>query len=173
MFIHPFLEMELVGLFSGLVPTGKTKRALLEAELRGEEELKKFIEERLVNQTVDFYELIRLLRLRTFASMKKAVELKTKSKVVQFSAQSDIFGKISLMQQNKKVELKNVFCYPLGPVPWALATNNGELMKTSKPKLMYELEKGVTTGVNVPILFVAIFDGMALVRIHWSLDMIY
>ena len=81
--------------------------------------------------------------------MKKTIKVTTNSKVVQFSTQSDIFGKISLMQQNRMVDLKDVFCYPLGPVPWALATSNGELMKTSKSQLMYELEKGVTTTVSV------------------------
>ena len=48
--------------------------------------------------------------------MKKTVEVKTKSKI-QFSTQIDIFGKISLIQQNRKVDLKDVFCYPLGLVP--------------------------------------------------------
>ena len=43
------------------------------------------------------------------------------------------------MQQNRKDDLKDVFCYPLGPVPWALATSNGELKKVSKSKLMHEI----------------------------------
>ena len=68
------------------------------------------------------------------------------------------------MQQKRKINLKVVFCYPLGPVPWTLATSNGELMKTSKSKIMHELEKGVTTVDRVPISCVPIFDGMALVR---------
>ena len=66
------------------------------------------------------------------------------------------------MQQNRKDDLKDVFCYPLGPVPWALATSNDELMKLSKSKLMHEREKGVTTIVSFLITFVSIFDGMAL-----------
>ena len=73
---------------------------------------------------------------------EKTVKVKTDSQVVQFSAQGNIFGKISLMQQNRKIDLKDVFCYPLGPVPWTLATSNDELIKTSKSKIMHELEKG-------------------------------
>ena len=49
----------MVGLSSGLVPTEKIEKDLLEAELRGEEELKKFMKQRLVNQTVDFYDPIK------------------------------------------------------------------------------------------------------------------
>ena len=103
--------------------------------------MRKFIEERLINQTVDFWEQDKRLRLETFASMKKAVKVKTNSKVAQFNAQSDIFSKISLMQQNRKVHLKDVFCYPLDPVPWALAISSGKLMKTSKSNLCMSLRK--------------------------------
>ena len=53
----------------------------------------------------------------TFAPMKKTIEVNTNSKVVQFSTQDDFFGKISLIQQNRKVDLKDVFCYPRGLVP--------------------------------------------------------
>ena len=55
------------------------------------------------------------------------------------------------MQQNRKVDLKDLFCHPLGPVPQALATSNNALIKISQSKLMHELEKGITTTVSVPI----------------------
>ena len=69
--------------------------------------------------------------------------------------------------------LKDVFCYPLGPVLLAFAASNGELMKTSKLKLMHELEKGITTTVNVLIPFFSIFDGMALAEIFNCTDLTY
>ena len=116
------------------MPTEKIKIGLLEAEFRGEEELKKFTEERLINQTVDFYELIKRPRLGSFASVRKTVKVKTNSKVVQFSAQSDIFVKIPLMQEIRNVDLNDVFCYPRGPVLWTLATSNRKLIKASKIK---------------------------------------
>ena len=84
--------------------------------------------------------------------------------VVQFSAQSDIFGKITSMQQNRNIDLKEVFCYPLEPITWALATCNGKLMKTKKSKLMQELVKGDTSVEKVDAPYVSIFDGMAHVR---------
>ena len=58
---------------------------------------------------MDFYKPIKQLRLVTFALMKETVEVKTNSKVVQFSAQSDIYSKISLMQKYEKVDLKDIF----------------------------------------------------------------
>ena len=65
---------------------------------------------------MNFYEPIKRQRLVTFASMKKTVEVKTNSKVVQSSPQSDIYGKISLMQQSRKVDLKDAFCCPIDPL---------------------------------------------------------
>ena len=136
----------------------------MEAETKGEKELKKVIEKRLADQTVNFYEPIQRQNLETFTSVKKTVKVKDSSRVIQLSAQSDILGKVSLTQQNRNIDLKAVFCHPLGHVPWALVTGNGELMKTDKSKLMHELEKGMTSSDSVPKPFVSIFDGMALVR---------
>ena len=125
--------------------------------------MKNFIENRVVDQTIDFYEPIKRLSLGKFSSLKK-FKVKTYNKVIQFSAQSDIFGKISLIQQNRKISLQEVFSYPSGPIPWTLAETNGELKKSSKAKIMHELEKGVTKVERVDAPFVPIFDGMALVR---------
>ena len=88
---------------------------------------------------------------------------KTYNEVTQFSTQSDIFGKILLIQQNRKINLQEFFSYPLGPIPWALAEANGELKKSSKAKIMHELGKGVPRVEQVDAPFIPIFDGMALV----------
>ena len=74
--------------------------------------------------------------METFASMKNTVKLKNYSKVAQFSTQSDIFGKIFLVEQNRTIDLKDVFCFLLGLVPWAFGTSNDKLMKTSKSQLI-------------------------------------
>ena len=99
LFVHPFLESQLVVLSSGIVATEKIESDLPEAETKGEEQMKNVIEKRLVDQTIDFYEPIKQLNLGTFSSLKK-VKVKTYNKATQFSAQSNIFGKISLIQQN-------------------------------------------------------------------------
>ena len=110
--------------------------------------MKNFIEKRLVDQTIDVYEPIKRLSQGTFSSLKK-VKAKTCNKVIQFSAQNDIFAKISLIQQKRKINLQEVFPYPLDPIPWALPEANGKLKKSSKAKIMRELEKGVTSVERV------------------------
>ena len=153
LFVHTFSESQLVILSSGIVATEKIESGLLEADTKGEEQMKNFIEKRLVDQTIDFYEPIKQLNLGMFSSLKK-VKVKTYNKVTEFSAQSNIFGKILLIQQNRKINLQEVFSDPLGPIPWALGKANGELKKSRKGKIMHELEKGVTRVERVDAPFV-------------------
>ena len=165
LFINPFEEMELISLSSGIIPTEKVTADLLDAELIGEGELVKFQKERLSDQNVNFYDTIKKLKLGTFTQLTaKSVKIKKSGKVAQFTAQSNIFGKIALIQQFRPLDLKEVFCYPLGPVPWALSTTSGELVKTNKSALLHHLEKGSTDTQIVRKPFASIIDGMALVR---------
>ena len=68
LFTHPFSASQLVVLSSGPVATEKIESHLREAETKGEEQMKNFIEKRLVDQTIDFYEPIKWLSLGTFSS---------------------------------------------------------------------------------------------------------
>ena len=97
--------MELVSLSSSLVPTEKIKKNLLETEIKGEEELKTFIEERLVNQTMDFYKPIKRLRLGTFVSMKKTIKIKRKSKVKLFYSAHRVISLVRSLLYNKTERL--------------------------------------------------------------------
>ena len=102
--------------------------------------MKEFVNERLVDQTTEFIDRINKLELGTFSTMQKTVRVQTNGKTVQFSAQRDIFGKVALIQQRRDVDLKEFFCYPLGPVPCAFANAVGAKATTLKSKLMQHLE---------------------------------
>ena len=85
-------------------------------------------------------------------------------KAAQSISQSDIFGNIMIIQQSANVNLKDVFCYPLGPVLWLIAYGSRDMIKTSKSALMTELEKGATDVDQAPRLFAVAIDGMAMVH---------
>ena len=97
--------------------------------------MKEFVNERLADQTTKFFDPITKLKLGT-STMQKTVRVQTNGKTVQFSAQSDIFAKVTLIQQRRDVDLKEVFCYPLGPVPRALADAVESKTTTPKSKLI-------------------------------------
>ncbi len=60
--------------------------------------------------------------------------------------------------------MKEVFKYPLGPFPWALAGVMGNLKKTNKSALLNELEKLTEPLDSLPDDYASIFDGMAIVQ---------
>ena len=132
--------MELISVSSGLIPTERAAPDMLEAESKDESEVLKFINERLVNQSVHFFNPLKRLKLASFTTiLKKPVKMKS-GEVVQFSFQSDIFGKTVIVHQSRNVDLKEFFCYTLGPFPWLTAYGFGDMIKTSKSALMTELE---------------------------------
>ena len=126
---------ELISLSSGLkIPTERAAADMLEAKSKNETEVLKFIDERLLSQLVDFFSSLKWLKVGSFTEiLKKPVKMKS-NKLVQFSSQRDIFGKITIIQQLRNVSLKKVFCYPLGPVPWSIAYSSNDIIKTSKSR---------------------------------------
>ena len=65
-----------------------------------------------------------------------------------------------MMSQHRNIDVKEIFVFPLGPVPWALADSMGTLKKTNKAILMHDLEKMQSQMKNT----CTVIDGMALVR---------
>ena len=119
----------------------------------------------MTKKTTGFFNALKRLQLGTFASvLKKSVKIKSDRKVVQFSAQSDIFEKIALIQQIRQLDLKIVFYYPAGPVPWSLATITGELVNACKATLIGVLEKRGTIVERVQKSYAIAIHGMALVH---------
>ena len=70
---------------------------------------------------------------------------------------------MALVQQRREINLKEIFCYPLGPALWSLASVTAGMVKTNKSILMHELERGITLVDAIPKPFASVIDGMALV----------
>ena len=60
---------------------------------------------------------------------------------IQKHTSPDNFGQLVILALEHQVCLENVLSYPLGPVPWALVTADGALIKTNKSKWMHSLEE--------------------------------
>ena len=60
------------------------------------------------------------------------MKIKIKDKIIQLTAEKNIFGRIAMMIQHRNIDMKEIFTFPLGPVPWALADFIGTLKKTNK-----------------------------------------
>ena len=56
-------------------------------------------------------------------------------------ADRNLFAKMTLIGQTRKLDMKDVLSYHLGPIPWVLANPDGTLWKTNKAQLFKRLRK--------------------------------
>lgn len=163
---NPFLERDsLVQICSGIEATPLVQEDLLEAENKGKLALDTFIESRIKSNTIEFYSPIKKQRMRSFKDLSFKKVCKVKEKSVTIAAERSIFGKLLIIAKNRpNVSMKELMCFPLGPIPWSLALPDGGLVKTVKSKLLLCLEKDVETIESLPPNVCTIFDGMVLLQ---------
>ena len=132
-FIHPFSNSELVCISNGPLASTDVTENLLNAQKHGAEAMKNFMVDRLEEGApVDFYEPMKKKNLKTFSHMRKVVKVSVKDRMVPLNIHRNIFGQISIIMQSRNIDLKEVFKYPLGPLPWTLAGDVGKLRKKIK-----------------------------------------
>ena len=71
---------------------------------------------------------------------------------------------MALLGQFRKIDMRLVFKYPLGPLPWAPADPFGLPRKTNKAKLAQQLENKVVIEDSYPHDTKSIYDGMAVLQ---------
>ena len=96
--------------------------------------------------------------------MCKGIKTTCKNKEVSLRASRSLFPQICIVMHRREIDLKKVFKYPLGPLPWLLAGQNGEIKKTSKVAILHALEKDVEPMNDYPHNHVCSIDGMALIQ---------
>lgn len=58
--------------------------------------------------------------------MQKATKMKTSKKnLVRVNAQRNLFGQLIKLWEEHNLDMEKVMTYPLGPVSWPLATEDG------------------------------------------------
>ena len=160
---NPWNGGELAGLSTGILASDTIKDNLLNARKYGETACKEFVESRGSSlQTIDFFDPLKKVNLQTFKHLKKAVKVSAKNSLVPLKMDRNLFSRMTLIGQFQKIDLKEVFKYPLGPLPWSLANAYGLPRKTNKAKLMQLLVKGTTAVERYPGNVCSIYDGIAL-----------
>ena len=167
--INPVKGKSLMSISSRISPTDKIKGSLGKACSMGKEAMEHFINFRLVSYEKSIYDPIKKLKSGIFSNISKTVIVKLRGKDVQFSLQSEIFGKIVLISQSRVLDLKELFKYSLGSIPDSLGLiplgdHMGVMVKTKKSELLIELEKGTVLVCQMPKSSCSIIDGMAFVR---------
>ena len=164
-FIDPISEQPLLSISTGILANDQVTKDMLSAKSLGEAAMKDFTSNRLEkDREKSFYDPIKLMKLGTFATMSKIKECKIKSKVIPLQATKDLFAKISLIAQIRSIDMRSIFQFPLGPLPWSLADPIGSLKKTSKSSLLHKLEGQVDPIESLQEQHTLIIDGMAYVQ---------
>ena len=72
-------------------------------------------------------------------SIKKTSIICSKNKKeLKIIAQRNVYGQLLMTSQEHSIDLEKLFSYPLGPVPWSLATGDGRPEKTDKAVLLHK-----------------------------------
>ena len=168
-FISPFDECctsneVLYCISSGQQANTEVCRDMLAYVDRGEQEAAKFIQERLVQKTVKFHDVLKKQRLHTFAAQAAVRKVTTvKQKTLTIKAERNLLGKLLVLGQSHDLCLDKIFTYPLAAIPWSLATADGCLCKTNKAQLLHVIEKDVMTETaEVVPSHTIVVDGNAL-----------
>lgn len=153
-------------LSSGVPAKPDVAEDLLNAASIGETSMTEFLQNRLIDRTVEFHSPIKRNKLKTFvtAEVKKTVK-SSKNKITQIKAERNIFAQLILLTVEHDIDLEVTLSYPLGPVPWSLATADGMPVKTDKAKLLHYIESSIeplTTRPKGDI--VHIVDGNAILQ---------
>ena len=69
-----------------------------------------------------------------------------------------------IIGQSRKIEVRELLCHSLGPLPWALATPEGFPRKTNKAYFDSNEHKDVQLAEQVPQHSATVIDGMSLVQ---------
>lgn len=167
--INPFEnDCDIISLSSATAAPTDIVNDLLRAENAGLAAYQKFKEERLETQPpkIKFHDPLRKQKLKTFTDLSKTVKkVKASGREIILKADRMLFGKMILIAQTRKdLNMKDVLCHPLGPLPWSLATPDGKQRKTNKSTLAKELQKNVSVAEVIPQPSATIVDGMALVQ---------
>ena len=92
------------------------------------------------NPSIDFFDTLSKTKLRTFSSLKKTISIKSKYRLIPLKMDKELFARITLMSQFRKIDLKTVFKYSAGPLPWSIGDQYGLPRKTNKASAMKKLE---------------------------------
>lgn len=153
---------DLVNLSTGAAASPDVANDLLSSRKIGEEAYQNFQKKKLETGE-GFYETLTKMKLKTFSNVNIKT-LKGTNKEVILKADHRVFANMVLIAQNRKLDMRDVFCHPLGPLPWSLANADGTIKKTNKSVLASHLESKVQPAEQISGSCAALIDAMALIH---------
>ena len=156
---------ELASLSFGCVVTETIKSNLLATKEKRTEALTAFVEDRLLSDSVGFFDPLPKLRLGTFHDAQKKTTISKEGRAVILRTDRSLFARLLVIGQSRQMDLRQLLVHKLGPLPWSLALFDGALVKINKAALPKLLEDGVESLQCLPAQITAvIIDAMAMLQ---------
>ena len=112
-----------------------------------------------------FHHTLTKQKLKTLSDHNKTKKVKqSKGNETVLRADHNLFARMIIIAESRQLQMQEVLCHPLGPLPASLATSNGLPRKTNKAQLGRDLEKLVQPTVVVPTPSAYLIDGMSLIQ---------
>ncbi|KAL8625537.1 hypothetical protein ACOMHN_014626 [Nucella lapillus] len=166
--VNPFeANVDLISISTGATAPNDVAEESREAHAKGEHAYATFKTERLESNppTRKFHAPMKKSQIKTFATATKKKQTKCMDgRSVILKADRALFGRMIVMGQCRDINMKDMLCHPLGPLPWSLATPDGSIRKTNKAALATFIKKNIPLADTVPAHSATIIDGMALVQ---------
>ena len=157
----------LVNIASAVKATDSITDDLRTVEKKGNATFVSFVEKRLKSNDIDYlYAPLSKSNLQTFGDLVKSMTVKSTAFVVK--ADRGWFARMVVIAHHRQMNMQEVLMYPLGPLPWSLATADGALKKTAKSALFHILEGKAQPVEDVPASAVWILEGW-LYCIPWKM----
>ena len=164
-FRNPWKGGELISLSAGIKATVEVSRDILDAKKRGEEASYNFVTDRCTaNPKKDFFDPVKKLKLKIYNNLKHSVKIKKGDETIPLKMDRTLFARMAVLGQSRKSDLKTIFEYPLGPLPWCSADAFGLMRKTSKAQLFHIFENNVSPTDYYSKCCTSIYDGMAILQ---------
>ena len=125
---NPFSSLgcsSLVNIFSGIVASDEVERDIQHAYDMGEKKIVQFVEERLKSDNIDFFSRLTCLKLKTFSSLVNTRRLQVPGRDVMVRVDRNLFARLLVVAQTRELDLQQVLCYELGPLPWSIECVDG------------------------------------------------
>ena len=139
---------DLMSIATGTVASPDVSTDLLAAREKGEHAYKEF-EQQLMQQGDCLNDPIKKTTLKTFTILKSK-PAKGKTKEIVMKADRRLFGNMVLIDQSRKLGMRDVLSHPLRPLPCALSNGDGTMKKTNRAALSKHLESKLLPGEEVP-----------------------
>ena len=165
--INPFdgSHNELLHVSSGVVASKDVTECYIKAYERGDKEVVTYCKERLQGSP-DIFAPIKKIKTKTFKSMNKVLHTKAQGKQVSLQADRNLFQRLLIIANVRKLDIEKMLTFNLGPLPLSLAHQDGSMSKTTKASLLHYIESQVQPVplTEIPPGSTWIVDAMAMLQ---------